>query len=80
MRIYGSSTVMSTVHSSAYRKFLKELRRARLEAGLTQAQVARALRVHQSWVSKSESGERRVDVVELGRLARVYGREVGDFL
>ena len=71
---------MSTVHSPRYRQFLKKLRAARLEADLTQQDVARALRKPQSFVSKCESGERRVDVVELERFARLYGKGLEDFL
>ncbi len=71
---------MSTVHSPRYRQFLKKLRAARLDAGLTQQKVARALRKPQSFVSKCESGERRVDVVELERFARLYGKRLEDFL
>ena len=71
---------MSTVHSPRYRQFLKKLRTARLEAGFTQHEVARSLRRPQSFVSKCESGERRVDVVELERFARLYGKVLEDFL
>ncbi len=71
---------MSTVHSPRYRQFLKKLRSARLDAGLTQQEVARALRRPQSFVSKCESGERRVDVVELERFARLYRKALEDFL
>lgn len=41
--------------------------------GLTQAEVAQALGTTQAYVSKSESGERRMDAVELYDFARVYG-------
>lgn len=34
----------------------------------------------QSFVSKFESGERRLDVVELERLADLYGKPLGYFL
>ena len=44
---------------------------ARLAAGLTQAEVASALGRPQSFVSKYERGERRLDVVELLEVARV---------
>ena len=71
---------MSTVHSPRYRQFLKKLRAARLDAGLTQQELARALRKPQSFVSKCESGERRVDVVELERFAKLYGKGLEDFL
>lgn len=59
--------------SGPYLAFRKKLRAARGIAGLSQAQAARRLGKPQSFVSKCESGERRVDVVELRRFERVYG-------
>lgn len=59
--------------SSDYAAFLRGLRRARERAGLTQFETARRLGKPQSYVSKCESGERRVDIVELKAFARVYG-------
>jgi len=69
-----------SAHSTAYRRFLARLRQARREAGLTQVQVARRLGKRQSFVSKCESGERRVDVVELAVLARLYAKPITWFL
>ena len=71
---------MSPTHESEYRRFLVRLRAARRAAGLTQAEVARRLGRPQSYVSKCESGERRVDAVELARFARLYGKPFGFFL
>ena len=71
---------MSATRSPRYRQFLARLRAARLEAGLTQADAARALGKPQSYLSKCESGERRVDVVELERFARLYGKSFSHFL
>jgi len=62
----------SAVYSKRYREFLRRLRAARLEVGLTQTEVAALLNVHQSYVSKCESGERRVDVIELTDFATIY--------
>jgi transcriptional regulator with XRE-family HTH domain len=62
--------------SPHYRRFLKCVKQAREEARLTQAQVAAALRRPQSFVSKCESGERRLDVIELQDLARLYRKPV----
>ena len=45
------------------------LRELRLTAGLRQSDVAERLDVHQSFVSKYESGERRLDLVELKQVA-----------
>jgi len=63
---------LRNVHSVAYKRFLKRLRQARLDAKLNQADVAKRLDKPQSYVSKSESGERRIDVVELADLAVIY--------
>ena len=63
-----------------YRFLLDRLRKARAEARLTQVQVADALKRPQSFVSKVESGERRLDPIELNELASLYGRSVDFFL
>jgi transcriptional regulator with XRE-family HTH domain len=63
-----------------YAQFLGRLKQARVEASLTQVEVARRLKRPQSFVSKIESGERRVDVVELGELAKLYRRPLSFFL
>ena len=63
---------MSSVHTKSYQEFLRKLRQARADAGLTQAQVAKALKKPQSFVSKCESGERRVDFAELQSFARLF--------
>lgn len=54
--------------------------KARKAAKMTQASAAKELDEHQSFVSKSESGERRVDVVELAEFARVYKKPITYFL
>jgi transcriptional regulator with XRE-family HTH domain len=56
------------------------LREARRQANLTQEQVARRLRRPQSFVSKCESGERPVDVVELTAFAKLYRKGLDYFL
>ncbi|MBI2857367.1 MAG: helix-turn-helix transcriptional regulator [Chloroflexi bacterium] len=66
-------------YQAAYHRFLQKLRQARREAGLTQVQVAALLGKPQSFVSKIEAGERRVDLVELQALAQVYAKPVTYF-
>jgi transcriptional regulator with XRE-family HTH domain len=51
-----------------------------MEAALTQVEVANRIRRPQSFVSKVESGERRIDAVELNELARVYRKPLDFFL
>lgn len=49
------------------------LRQVRLEAGLTQSQLAAALSQSQSYVSKYESGEQRLDITELETICAAVG-------
>ena len=62
-----------------YELFLERLRRAREDAGLTQLEVSAQLGRPQSFISKCESGERRVDFVELQVLASIYGKPLRYF-
>lgn len=59
--------------SDEYRHFCQLLRLARENGDLTQQEVAKRLKRPQSYVSKYESGERRLDVIEFLRVARVLG-------
>ena len=63
----------------AYERFRAKLVQARKDADLTQAEVAGRLGKPQSFVSKIESGERRVDFVELRVLAHIYGKALAFF-
>jgi len=63
-----------------YQLFLQKLKEARTTAGLKQVEVAAALRRPQSFVSKIESGERRVDLIELADLAKIYKKRIDFFL
>ena len=67
-------------YTSNYRRVLQLLRRLRKECDLRQTDVARKLGVYASFVSKCESGDRRIDVVELAEFCRVYGITLNDFL
>lgn len=71
---------MPATRKAAYQRFLKKLRRAREQSGMTQVEVARQLRRTQAYVSKCESGDRRVDVVELKAFAKLYGKSVSYFV
>jgi transcriptional regulator with XRE-family HTH domain len=71
---------VKSTHSAPYQCLLGRLRQARQEACLTQAEVGRRLGVRQAFVSKVESGERRLDPVELAQFAAVYGKPPAWFL
>ena len=66
-------------YQSAYHRFRIKLQQARLDAKLTQVQVAQLLGKPQSFVSKIESGERRIDFVELQILADIFGKPLSHF-
>jgi transcriptional regulator with XRE-family HTH domain len=69
-----------SVQTKEYAYFVERLRKARLEAGLSQDQVAKKIRRPQSHISNIESGQQRVDVIELQRFAKLYGKDIGYFI
>jgi transcriptional regulator with XRE-family HTH domain len=71
---------MRSPHTAAYRLFRRRLVAARKEAGLTQDEVAKLLRWPQSRLSNVETGERRIDVIELAQLAKIYRRPLSYFV
>lgn len=62
-----------TIRSEGHEALCKALIDARKSAGLTQAELAKRLLCHQSLIARIESGERRIDVVELIVLSRAIG-------
>lgn len=56
------------------------LRQVRLEASLTQAQVAQAIGQTQSYVSKYENGEQRLDLMELEAVCDAVGIRLTNFV
>jgi ribosome-binding protein aMBF1 (putative translation factor) len=51
-------------HALSYRRFPGMLREMREKAGLTQRDLAKKVRQPQTWVHKTEVGERRADITE----------------
>jgi len=69
-----------SIQTKEYAYFVERLRKARMEAGLTQIEVAKKIGRPQSHISNIESGQQRVDVVELQRFAKLYGKRISYFL
>lgn len=65
-----------SIYSAEYQQLCGALRQLRIDAGLTQVQVAERLGTPQSFVSKYESGERRLDVIELKHVAEAIGTDL----
>lgn len=70
----------NNIYSDEYKKITEKLREARIESGFTQEQVAEKLGKPQSYVSKSEAGERRLDVTELKKFADLYKKTINYFI
>lgn len=62
------------------KRFLSLVRQMRLDAGLRQEDLARKLGEPQSFVSRYESGDRRLDVLELRQICEVLGVSLADFI
>ncbi|MES1243176.1 MAG: helix-turn-helix transcriptional regulator [Acidobacteriota bacterium] len=71
---------MGTINATEYEAMVERLRQARQEAGMTQETVAEFFGKPQSFVSKIESGDRRIDPVELCYFADLYKKPLGFFL
>ena len=61
------------LYEQSYATLTNLLKEERKSAGLTQAQLSKKLRRPQSYVSKYERGERRLDVIEFLEIARGIG-------
>ncbi|OYV61875.1 MAG: transcriptional regulator [Acidiphilium sp. 21-62-4] len=64
---------MASIFHSEYKQFLRQLIAARKAAGFTQEVLAARLEKKQSFISKYERGERRLDVVEFLGIAKAIG-------
>jgi transcriptional regulator with XRE-family HTH domain len=78
--------VTRSIFSERYERFRRLLVEARRAAGLTQVELSQKLSRPQSFVSKYERGERRLDVVEFLEVAEALGidpceviRQLGEF-
>lgn len=69
-----------TIYTKLYKRIINRLIQARQEANLTQNQVAKILGKHQSFISKCENGERRVDLAELKIISKIYKKPLDFFL
>jgi transcriptional regulator with XRE-family HTH domain len=72
--------MVKAIYSKEHRIVVEKLRKARKAERLDQKDVAKLLGVTQSYVSKMESGQRRIDIVQLKALARIYKRDIDYFI
>lgn len=67
-----------SLYSERHKRLAKAIAKQRGDRHLTQAEVAQAMGStrYQSYIAKIESGQRRIDIVELLRLAEIIGLDV----
>lgn len=70
----------SSLHSARYGKFREALVSERKAAGITQEELSTLLKKPQSFISKYERGERRLDVAEFFEIAHAIGFDPIDFM
>lgn len=74
------AVMKKTIHQPEHLVLAELLRDLRLEANLTQVEVAARLDVGQSRISELERGMRRLDLIEISELAVAYGTTLIDLV
>lgn len=70
----------SSIFTQRHQEFIAFLALVRKAADITQVELAERLGKPQSFVSKVERGERRLDVIEFCQLAKALGHDPGSLL
>lgn len=69
-----------TIYSKDHRFLTEQLKKARIEAGFDQEKAAELFGKTQSYISKIEAGQRRIDVVQLKEFAKTYKKSLDYFI
>jgi len=69
-----------TIYTEEHKNLIRKLKSARLLAKLDQKTAAKRLNKSQSYISKMESGQRRIDLVQLKQIAEIYGKNIEYFI
>ncbi|MFA6306936.1 MAG: helix-turn-helix transcriptional regulator [Patescibacteria group bacterium] len=69
-----------TIYSKDHKFLVEQLKKARIKAGLDQGKAAELLGKTQSYISKIEAGQRRIDIVTLKEFARIYKKNLSSFI
>ena len=68
-----------TIYSKEHKSLILKLKKARKEIGLSQIEVGKKFGLDQTFVSKVESGQYRVDMVQLNKFAKIYKKDLRFF-
>lgn len=72
--------MQKNIYTEEQAYLVMRLRQARLEAGFSQIAIAEKLEKTQSYVSKVELGQVKIDIVELKKFAKSYGKLIEFFI
>lgn len=72
--------VQKAIFSAEHQRLCLMLREMRTKRGLRQADLAEILEVNQTFVSKYERGERRLDLIELRQVCEALGSDLRSFV
>lgn len=72
--------VEKNIYSKEHQFLAQQMKKARELSRLNQKQVAELLKKTQSYVSKIESGQRRIDVIRLKEFASIYKKNIDFFI
>jgi len=72
--------VQKSITSIRYKQFLTLLIKKRKERGLYQSDISKILETTQPTISKMETGELRIDVVQLESMCLAIGITLSDFV
>jgi transcriptional regulator with XRE-family HTH domain len=72
--------VEKTIYTREYAVVLRLIKDAREQSGITQVKLAEKLRQSQSFVSKIERGDRRLDIIQLRTICKIVGMTLPDFV
>ncbi|MFA6587917.1 MAG: helix-turn-helix transcriptional regulator [Patescibacteria group bacterium] len=70
----------SEIYSKEHKKLIERIIQARKEADLSQMEAAKRLGRSQSYISKIEVGQRKIDVIELKKIAKVYNVAISSLI
>jgi len=77
---YIFGPVKKSLNTKEHKILLDQLYRLRLSSGLRQTDLAEKLDVPQSFISKIESGERRIDLIELRKVCIALSSNLQEFI
>jgi transcriptional regulator with XRE-family HTH domain len=74
------TTMEKPIYSKDHKYLVEQIKKARIEVGLDQKDVAKLLKKTQSYISKIESGQRRIDIIQLKDFAKIYKKNINYFI